>query len=227
MIIATWNLQGKFAGSGTNQVSTLFEAESYMQHFKIDVFCLQEVGAYESTLNNWFYMGPVKCGNYHLIGTHSRGIYVHKYYLPYGKNPRCSMLIMVNSNIPHNLMRNIDIWQGCRSIYGISLEGVSIWNIHAPSTTSSQHFVNEAVRIVSERSSNFVLAGDFNYPARQLNSNYVVNYPPEATHQSGNTLDYFVSSFGMTNVGILNPFDSQIIGHSLSDHKPVAAQFNY
>lgn len=207
MKIGTWNLQGN---AYNMTCSSFAEAKVRMIQNDLDVLCLQETGVI-ATQGTMVLNDPnfTKITNLN-IGTQHRSFYVNCYKYLYGHaNYRCSMAILVKSNLDLNAPAIIPTI--ARPVFGVLLNNnIAVYNIHAPANGGiftmnyDKNAVSEVRNIVNRYGlQDAILVGDYNTSPDNLafafandpivNANIFApqnSYGYEPTHNSGNCLDY-------------------------------------
>lgn len=225
MQLQTWNMQG---GNNWQQVEGLASGKPGCPM----VICLQECGTPPNykllqTLPNGIQIYSVQ------IGTISRGSTFYLIYKEWGaSNIRCSLAILgeaayLDKWIGRTWLQNGSS-DGTRPMLGLEVEkDCWVFCVHAPSGnhkaaaghTAAQ--INRAVGQVSSNSPSWVCAGDFNAPPDLMKAyGFDVTAPSHATQQSGNILDYFVSTSDTT----VEMMDCK---SAVSDHYSVGARVNW
>lgn len=207
--LVTWNTQG-CAISNEEKKQVLIRLVKEYRDFSV-IFAIQEAGANQAL--------------YSSLGGKS-----YKFYFPAPKgagNDRCSLGFLVPADLPHKFSTITS--RSSRDIPCCTLEGpwIRIACIHATAhADAATQDVKYALKCLERNTLPFILAGDMNSLPKeseheQISSSIRLVHSDEATHKSGNELDYFyVHSSVSTGAVAMEAVDP-------SDHNPVILEVLY
>ncbi|MBC3787326.1 endonuclease/exonuclease/phosphatase family protein [Spirosoma utsteinense] len=211
-MLISWNSQGK---NPTSYI--LANEQGFTGQYKVkpDFICIQEAGGWQPHINGndipclW---NPLPSYGYYnqlkrvTINTENYIGYMVPWQASLKGNDRCTLVILWRESLGTYTDFVIQGWHDGhdthRPVFWISTSSGSLGCIHAPSgggPTTYQYILGAIAQLnYYAPASNWIMAGDFNYPAATMKSNLPVGVSlidtGETTQKSGGNIDYLLHS---------------------------------